>query len=305
MSEKLSTAGKMVVLFSVAIILFAGMSSLAGADETPTQEDLGDIQVNIDTTDRPIISIDKGERSLYTVEYLSLQVNTSDGYDDYFEDLGQINWSEPEIEDNSDARFPHLNIALSAELNDVDGTLKLNLNVISYKDTHELTFSYVLEDIGDLPGGNIFFTQDVVTSGTMIKPEDVDSSDNLNSYRFEFRSGEKGYYSWKSETSFNGESSKSDYITLKNGNRLYIISEFERDANSVSLSSLDMEETRTGANVPVPEPYDRVPSFVIGVAIGSGMAVGMLFKKRKDFYQKKDGWETVSLEESSYYRGEE
>ncbi|MFW5903883.1 MAG: hypothetical protein ACOC53_06955 [Candidatus Saliniplasma sp.] len=287
--------GRIVAIFLFVIIFISTSQAVLSADQ------FTDVDVEVSSEEEVKVALYEDGTLLYSIEYKNFVVDT--GEDIYNIQLDQMDWDLQVIE-REDESFPHTDIQLSTELRyegEFIGNLNFNIKVLTRGDTSEVTFSLTLSDIEHLDGGSINIVKDINTNGIMVR----EPEEGKENYKFEYQNGYVGYYGWKNELSFNGETTELQSKTIKDGGGLIILGDFEDDVDEVSIEPLEIEKTNIGAAVPVPEPYDHLPSFVIGLMLGAGIVIGVLAEKRREFYRNKDPEKIVKLEESYYYRGKE
>ncbi len=292
MKENRASLAVTTALICTVLLMLAPLaqaqSTLLGHEEN--------IEVTISSEEHPIISL-SADDYLFSIEYTALQYRSDEGISVISLDS---DW-EVDIESFSQHRYPHMNIAMETTLilegHEIE--LYFDFNVISVKDTTELTFSFEIVGLdGDLLG-DYYIHQNIDVNGTMITDAGQVHSGQypINYFQFDLPDGLTGYYSWNSIAMvdvFNG------------GDTLYLgVSYTDPDTNKVSLSSIDIEKSMSSAIVPVPESYDRLPSFLVGMLVAGGFVIGMLFQERNRFYKKEDNTSIVRLEDSPYYKGKE
>ncbi|MFO7792627.1 MAG: hypothetical protein R6W73_06560 [Candidatus Saliniplasma sp.] len=259
-----------------------------------------DFDVDVDLEDEVKVSISHDDNLLYSIDYKNFIITTEDRTYDI--PLHECDWTIDKREIKDEA-FPHTDIQLQTELrdgNDFIGDLNFDIDVYYSRDVSEVTFSFTLSDIEHLSGGMIDIVKDVSTTGYMIDEPELDKE----YYKFYYQDGSTGLYRWNNELVFNGESSELDFWS-EDERRLIIQGDFGSDIDEVSMEPVEIEKTNAGVAVPVPEPYDHLPSFVIGLMIGAGIIVGILAEKRTQFYKEKDPEKVVKLEDSYYYKGKD
>lgn len=295
-----NTSVRPLLVACIVILLVLSVLPLSSA-QNDFDGQLNDVDVHLNTDDSLKISLYKDEELRFSVDYKELRLNTYE--ESYRVDLSDNEWGMDV--DKEGGSFPHYTFTVSSDIsaeNEKLGNLEIGLSVINYKDTSEVTFSFTLTDIKDtIPGGNISIVQDLDVNGMIMKTPGQMGEEKLDYYQFEFNDGKTGYYSWNTQASVDGQKTTAESHMLYDG-RLVLLTDYEADADEVSISPVKMGDTRTGAVVNVPEPYDHVPSFMIGVSLSAGLVIGVLYQKRKKFYEEKDSAKTVKLEESPYYK---
>jgi len=260
------------------------------------------IDIEVKVEDEVKIEIYKQDTLLYSIEYENFILDTDEGRYDFH--LNQVDW-DLRVTDKEYESFPHTDIQMSTELTydgEFIGHLDLYIKVLTQGDMSEVNFSFTLSDIEELTGGTLEIVKEISTSGFMVR----EPGEDKENYKFEYENGHVGYYGWKNELAFDGVTTELTSIPTKGYiGGLVIFGTFDADADEISIKPLEIEKTNIGISVPVPEPYDHFPSFVIGLMLGAGVVIGVLAEKRRKFYQSRDPEKTVKLEESYYYRGKE
>lgn len=283
-----------IISFLLIVILVSLMQGAVSDFESSS-----DINVNVDSEEAEV-SIYRGDVLLYSINYESFIISTDDGTHDIQLDECDWTYEEREIEDEA---FPHTNINLQTQLIDEGehiGSLSFDIDVYSSGDIAEVVFYFTLSDIDHLEGGMIDIIKDIRTTGYMVDEPEI----GKEYYKFYYQDGTVGFYHWNDELVFDGTTSELNFWS-ENERKLIIQGDFESDVDEVSMEPVGIEKTNVGIAVPVPEPYDHLPSFVIGLTIGAGIIVGILAEKRNQFYKEKDPEKVVKLEESYYFKGKD
>ena len=294
---------RFIVVF-LSLLIFISILQIA-ASTNPSS----DIDIEVTSDEEIKVALFEEGLLLYSIEYERFILDTDEGRYDFY--LNQVDWNIQVIE-RMDESFPHTEIVMESELREEEhfiGNLNFNIKVLTQGDVSEVTFSFTLSDMNELSGGSIEIVKEISTNGFMVREPEEDKEN----YKFEYESGHVGYYGWKNELAFDGKTTELTSIPTKgdigidNGDigGLVILGNFDEKVDKISIEPLEIERTNIGAAVPVPEPYDHLPSFAIGLMIGTGVVIGVLAEKRRKFYQNRDPEKTVNLEESYYYRGKE
>ncbi len=293
------TPRRIIVSFLSILILFTlTQTSFIGRSEVSN-----DVEIEVCMEDEVRVSLFRGEMELYSIEYRMFILKLDEKTHEII--LAENEWEKEKVVKDEEA-FPHTNVRLMTELKDGEnflGELSFDINIYSLGDMSETTFSFQLSSLDDLDGGSmdIDIVKEISTTGYIIDPP----SSGSEYYKFYYQDGFEGYYSWNNEISFDGETSELKYWT-QNQIGLVLQGGFEgdlEDVQEVSMEPLEIERTHVGTTAPIPEPLDHLPSFVIGLMIGSGIIIGLLAEKRREFYKKRDPEKVVKLEESYYYKG--
>lgn len=291
------------VFACVLLILFSAFTQMADAQETD-EGDLGEVDgvnVVLSTDENPQVSLSTENIGLYRIGYDKLLVGDSE-----IPLKGGWNVVHHKIEES---KFPHIRIQMDKEIDNeaITGHLYFTINVLSYSENTEVSFSFRLEDISYLASERILIIQDIDTNGQIArKPGEKEPGKGLiEYYEFSFDDGQKGFYSWNIESTVGGEKKDSIFMPLQDGATFALGTSYEVGAEEVSMSPVDLDNSRMSAMVPVPETYDRVPSFLIGALVTSGLIVGVVFEKRREYYEKKGSTSFLRLEDSPYYKGKE
>ncbi len=290
-----------------AAFLFLVISSLALS--VSAQGSLGsvnDIDVSSSTEYGPTINLYKESTELYGVRYSYLLFEPLDQEEMNFRvDLSQVDW-ETHHEYVPHEQFPHIAVRFESPM-DVDGryigTLHLTSNVFSSSSVSEITFSFTLEDIPELPEGKFFIVQEILTPGSVNRsPGDtVPGKEPIEFFELSV-ANHKGYYSWSTDARVDGTRSNTEYIS--GANNFFLGVDYNPEVDQISIESIELENTMMGSSVlPVPEPISRLPSILVGILIGSSFIVGVAVEKRREFYKNRDTTSVVRLEDSPYYKG--
>jgi len=295
MSRIIKKTRTVTLLLSVFILIsFTQVSFLASAEMS------NDVDVDVSLDDEVRISLFREDGILCIIDYEKFVIDIEEGHYDF--NLGQNEWSK-ELQVKEDEAFPHTNIRLMTELRDDEefiGDLSFEINVYSHGDMFEVIFSFTLSDISHLGGGSIDIVKDISMTGHRLEEPEVGNEH----YKFHYQDGWVGYYRWNDELSYNEETKELTFWT-RNQRGLIIQGEFDGEVDEVSMEPLEIDRTHVGTTAPVPEPLDHLPSFVIGLMVGSGILIGLLAEKRREFYKKRDPEKVVKLEESYYYKGKD
>ncbi len=303
MPRKMCLGARFGVLLVSLFIIISITSSLVHGEENILGTVKG-IDVVMSTDNYPTVSVQRDGITLYKVDYVELEFQYDGGA--YTVDLGEGDWNENPVSVEHET-FPHIQIRLDKwiEVDEVSlGHLYLQINVFSTSDTSEITFSFSLEEMHDLPEGKVFINQNIEVYGDILRrPGDVlPGKEPIEYYQFNILESHTGYYSWSTDAKVDGVESETLFIPL--GNNFLIGADYNPDADSVSVASLELEKTMTGSSVvPVPEPLSHFPSIVLGVFIGGAIMGGIIAEKRREFYRKRDTTSILRLEDSPYYRG--
>ncbi|MGM0509899.1 MAG: hypothetical protein ACQESD_02065 [Thermoplasmatota archaeon] len=291
------------VFACIALMLISTLTVLADAEDV-TQGELGEINgvdVNLSTDNAPKVILSEEGIELYSISYDKLIIGDSEVP---LDGDWQITYEKV-----TDTRFPHMRIKMDRMIDHeaITGHLYFTINVLSLSKNTEVSFSFTLDDISYLASERLLIIQDIDTNGQIVrKPGEKEPGKGLiEYYEFSFDDGHKGFYSWSIESSVGGEKKDSIFMPLQDGATFALGASYEVGAEEVSMSPVDLDNTRMSAMVPVPETYDRVPSFIIGALVTSGLIVGVVFEKRREFYEKKESASFLRLEDSPYYKGKE
>ncbi len=303
MPRNMRLGARFGVLLVSLFMIISITSSLAHAEENILGTVKG-IDVVMCTDNYPTVGVQRDGTTLYKVEYVELEFQYDGGA--YTADLGDGDWNEDPVPVEHET-FPHIQIRLDKwiEVDEISlGHLHLQINVFSTSDTSEITFSFSLEDMHDLPEGRVVINQKLEVHGNILRePRDVlPGRELIEYYRFNIFESHTGYYSWSTDAKVDGVESDTLFIPLDNN--FLIGADYNPDADSVSIASLELEKTMTGSSiVTVPEPLSHFPSIVLGVFIGGAIMGGIIVEKRREFYSERDTTSVVRLEDSPYYRG--
>lgn len=291
------------VFACVLLILFSTTAALTSAEE-PSGSYLGEVngvQVDLSTDDNPILTMSTEQMDLYSIEYEKVMVGNSELA---LEGDWDVTYDQVE-----DARFPHIRVRMDREIETdaLKGHIYFTINVITSSENTEVSFSFTLEDITYMASERIWIIHDIDANGRIVREpgEEEPGKGLIEYYEFAFPDGREGFYSWSRDSKVGEEEKNSTFMTFQDGGKFAIGTEYEPGAEEVSMSPVDLDNTRVSAVVPTPETYDRVPSFVVGALVTGGFVVGIVFEKRKEFYEKKESTSFLRLEDSPYYKGKE
>lgn len=300
MKEKGKNGARFGVFILTLTIVFALSAPLTAADESIGS--LRDVNIFLCDVDEPTIRLDKGGTPLFSIIYDELLFDHDDGF--YSIKFAEIDWNT-QYSMIDDKMFTHININMDSRMESEDiyqGHLYLNIKVFSTSSSSEVTFSFTLDDMHDLPEGTVSINQQFEVHGEIIQGGTVYG--NIEYLQFDLLEGHTGYYSWNSHARMDGMESKARDFFNPDMNSLIISIDYDPLADSVSIDSVELDKTMTGsAIVKLPEQVSHLPSIVIGLLIGSVLMGGVMIEKRREFYNKNDNLSVVRLEDSPYYKG--
>ncbi len=290
------------LLTTAFICLLVLLLSSAHAQPTMVGEG-GEIEVDIDE-ETPSISIYSLNEYLFSIEYTTFEFYSSE----HSAEIPLEGEWEVKTENIKDGAFPHLRVTMDRkiELFEKEIDLHFQLNILHITDTVEVTYFFEISRLKDIPLGTFTIIQELDVNGEIVKDPGlvIPERDPILFYEFSLSKGITGYYSWSSIANVDGETQDARVNTSPDGQSLYLGIEYDDpEADSVSISPL--EKSKTSVLVPLPEAYDRLPSFLVGTLVAGGFVIGLLFQERSRFYRKQDPAKTVRLEDSPYYRGKE
>lgn len=304
MKRKTKRSARVGALICLSFILIS-FSIPITSSQTFFDKDINGLNVSIDTSEGIELDVNKDGELLYSIRYKTLEF-MADGYSDVFS-LDEGEWT---IDYNkvSNKRLPHvkMNMETPISIAGTEGDLMMSIAVLSLEDTSEVTFSYSIKNIDGVPDGRFFIFQELSVNGQIVRaPDEVRPGKIIDYYEFSLIDDQTGYYSWSTLSQINGEKSEAIYFQVPNSNMMALGTEYKSEWDEVSVSKIDIDNTRMSAMVPVPEAYDHIPSFAIGVLLGAGFVIGLVAEKRREFYKNRDSSRILKLEESPYYKGKE
>ncbi|MFO8109130.1 MAG: hypothetical protein R6U17_01205 [Thermoplasmata archaeon] len=300
------TVKKSIWVAAAAFIVLAALAPIAHAQHSLP----GELGVDIDTEENPIISLSsEKDVFLFSVEYVALQFRPEEGG---LEDVSLDTDWEVSTSSFTHHEFPHIYVTMktSLPLQDQEIGLNFRFNILSVKDTSEISFNFEIDRLDGEILGDFFVVQTINANGEIMHSPGylIPGQDPIMYYEFDLVENRKGYYSWSTIANVDGGTQDTKVETpLPDEHTLFLgISYDDPEADRVYISSIELEKSMvSGALVPVPESYSRLPSFVIGMLVAGGFVIGFLFQERTRFYKKEDSTSIVRLEDSPYYRGKE
>ncbi len=291
-------ASRIYVSLVLTLLLVSSFSVLSSAE---TGSGLNGVDVEVSTEDVVKIAVKDDGKERYSVEYREIELQTSEM--DYSVELAGERWNVS-IEKVESEKFPHYQVEMDKVIKSDGitlGHLHFHFNVIAMEDMTEITFSYTLKDMPDLDG-EIIISQEIGTQGQIIETPLSSTEEDISYYELQFPDGETGFYTVSRRATFDGEDAEArTFMYGRNDQKLLLMVDQEADSEQVSLEPVDVENSRTSAQVPVPEGYDHFSSLLLGLTISIGAVGGFMYKKRKEFYEEEKDF-TVNLEDSPYYK---
>ncbi|MFO7990974.1 MAG: hypothetical protein R6U61_01610 [Thermoplasmata archaeon] len=304
MNRKTKTSARIGALICLSFILISFTIPITSS-QTFFVKDINGLNVSIDTSEGIELDVNKDGEMLYSIQYKTLEF-MADGYSDVFS-LEDGEWTVDYQKVPND-KLPHVKISLETPVHiaESQGDLSMSITVLSLDDTSEVTFSYSIKNLEAVPDGRFFVFQELSVNGQIVRtPDEVIPGKSIDYYEFSLINDQTGFYSWSTNSQINGDHSEAIYFQVPNSNMMALGMQYESEASEVSISQVDIDNTRMSAMVPVPKAYDHIPSFAIGLLVSAGFVIGIVAEKRREFYKNRESSKILKLEESPYYKGKE
>lgn len=288
------------VVWTVTAVFICILLTVASGNTLPNK--MGEVEVLVETEENPVITLVSNDL-LFSVEYTHLQFRPVGGG---ITDVPLNGTWDVSMESMREHRFPHVSVVMDSSIpiqgKDID--LLFHLNVLSVKDTVEITFYFEIGGLDENMLGDFFVVQHITVNGQIYqRPEDISP---VMYYQFNLPGDMTGYYSWSSLSHLDGLTSDT-LVDVVDDHTIFLGVRYDHPESSmVHISSIELESTMSGsAVVPLPKSFDRLPSFLVGMMVAGGFVVGLLAQERRSFYRKQDPAEVVRLKDSPYYKGRE